>query len=56
VWIYQKSDAVILNAAINFSVPFHLGNSLPKVNVKKVKASIGTIKGKEDIFVGHRGR
>jgi hypothetical protein len=33
-----------------------LGNSLPKVKVKNVKASMDTIRGKEDIFVGYRGR
>lgn len=45
-----------LNAAINLSVPFSSGNSLPKVKVKKVKESMGMIRGQEDILGGHRGR
>jgi len=32
------------------------GNSLSKVKVKKVKESMGMIRGEEDILGGHRGR
>jgi hypothetical protein len=45
-----------LKATINLSIPLSSGNSLPKVKVKNVKASMGTIRGKEGIFVGHRGK
>ena len=52
----SEECSCVLNAGVHLSVPFNSRNLLPKVEVKKVKESMGMIRGEEDILGGHRVR